>query len=204
MHFSLAKVCTSILQYTDYSEVIETISELDLVKAQNVINNFNRIEAGTLHMNEDLEVMQDEILELFKDRINLDPEDFESEEMWKCEEVFNFTGNLLEFKDFDNNNFRVYVEGELNPEDGGSDHILIKFVDNITNNTYSSYSGDIEVYYGYLNFDEDGTPSDGIKHNFNIELENILEACEDVYNQIKNQIEKEKATLYYLINSMGL
>ncbi|WP_053361369.1 PIN domain-containing protein [Bacillus sp. FJAT-27251] len=187
----------------DYFEAIETIRGLDLGEAQSLINSFNNIEAGTLNLNGNLEEMQDEILGLFTDRINLNPEDFDSEEMWKCEEVFDFTEDLLEFKDFDNQNFRVYVVGELNPEDGGSDTIQIKLVDNIRNNSDSSY-GVIDVVYGYLNFDEDGNPSDGLSDEFNIHLENILEACEEIYNQINNQIEEEKTTLDYLKNSMGL
>ncbi|MGG1573521.1 hypothetical protein [Fictibacillus sp. NRS-1165] len=70
-------------------------------------------------------------------------------------------------------------------------------------NSNSGY-GFIEVHYGYQNFDEDEKPSDGLNEEINFYLENILEACEEIYDQINSQIEEEKTTLNCLKNSMGL
>src|SRR5690606_42123109 len=50
----------------EYFDIMETIGGLSLGNAQSAINNFNNIEAGTLNINANLEVMQDDILDLFK------------------------------------------------------------------------------------------------------------------------------------------
>lgn len=187
----------------DYFEMIELIENLDLVSAQSVVNSFNHIENNELRISSNLEEMIEEILDLFTSRVNINPEDFEVEKMWKCEEVFDLSKDLLEFKDFNDQSYRIYVKGELNPEDRGHDTIEINLHDNITGKSGIG-SGAIEISYGYLNFDEDGHAADGLQEEIDVHLENVLETSSEVYEQINNQIEMQSSTLEYLKNSMGL
>lgn len=138
------------------------------------------------------EDLRDKCLDKFWEVISLDPDDYTIEELWKCDDYFHWNGDILEFKDFDNKLFNISVEGKLNPQNGEIDTILVK-----ANNsrTKESIFGEIEVTYGYLNFDENEQAADGLQDRIDFSLGSICEAVENEQNFILGQIEDAKEIL---------
>lgn len=170
----IEKMMSSFIDFTedlngDFENYTESFHEIEEV--------LNQIES---------EEIKDEYMDLFKEAISLNPEEYISEEMWRCKDYFDYDDSILELTDFDNKKISVYVEGELNPQNGESDSLQIKIKSD--KNELSTTFGEIEVTYGYLNFDEDGHASDGLQDNINFHLDSIHEAVEKEYDLISNQI----------------
>lgn len=185
----------------DYFEIIEKIEKINHTGLISTVNNFNKVEPGIFSLNGTAEEMRDEILELLTDRISINPEYFDSDEMWNSEEVFQSSTNLLTFKNFDEKNYEISVDGELNPENGGSDSLVIKYEDEIKG-SMNYENGVIDINYGYLNFNEDGNAADGEQEDIQIFLDDILNATEEIFDYINNQIQKEHQNLQYLRKSL--
>jgi rubrerythrin len=93
---------------------------------------------------------------------------------------------LLTFNDLDDNTVVLSVEGQLEPRNDDSDSIFIE----LRKNQYLISHGEIEVSYGYINFDEDGGASDGLAESIDYRLEKVINDLKDVVQETKASINK--------------
>ena len=52
--------------------------------------------------------------------------------------------------------------------------------------------GYVKLIVGYLNFDEDGGASDGIEDSIDYEIDDVLEALENLISDLKEELVKEQ------------
>ena len=52
--------------------------------------------------------------------------------------------------------------------------------------------GYVKLIVGYLNFDEDGGASDGIEDSIDYEVDDVLEALENLISDLKEELVKEQ------------
>lgn len=107
---------------------------------------------------------------------------------------FELGASLLIFKGWENEDFAIEVEGELEPVNNGIDIIEINFTEN---NTYLGRSY-IHVDYGYANFEAYGELS-----NDSREEEIILENIGFISNVLNRKIREIKSTLYAQSNFLN-
>lgn len=93
---------------------------------------------------------------------------------------------LLSFNDLENNTVRLSVEGQLNPRNDDTDSIWIELHKNKERISY----GEIEVYYGYINFDEDGGAADGSEESIDYRLENVINDLTEVIQENRKSIKE--------------
>ncbi|MFE4898698.1 hypothetical protein [Peribacillus butanolivorans] len=168
---------------------------------QQLIRSFNNSDTEHLEITENLIEMQKAIIELIDERINIDIEAYESIEMWKCEDYFSLNNTLLKFEDFNNKVLTVEIDGELNPENEGTDLIDVIVHNDILN---ENIKGSIEVCYGYMYFDEEHRAADGMNEEVNFCLDEVIEAIQEVSQHLKHQIQQDKEIIRDTINKIGL
>ncbi|MGX5623666.1 PIN domain-containing protein [Bacillus cereus] len=179
--------------YADIEEVIEEYEKfISDIKAKPVAELITQIQAYNLHspflkINYETSFTEEEvigsILEFVDD--NLCPlESLESsQESIKYEDYFELH-ELLTFNDLANNTIKLEVVGQLDPRNDDSDSIWITLHKNEDRISY----GEIEVYYGYMNFNEDGGASDGALENIDYCLEKVVDDLKGVVQEYINQI----------------
>lgn len=129
------------------------------------------------------EEVRDTILEFVND--NLCPiEDLaSSQDSIQYKDYFEFN-ELLTFNNLVDDTVKLEVIGQLNPRDDDSDSIWIELYKNEDRISY----GEIEVYYGYMKFNEDGGASDGARENIDYRFENVVDDFKGIVYEYKNQI----------------
>jgi predicted nucleic acid-binding protein len=113
----------------------------------------------------------------------------------------NFGDHL---KIFDCNHKEFFFDLEelyLSPEDGSSDIIDIKITDK---KGKIQAQGDIEVIYGFINYDEDGGAADGCEEEITYCYEQITEFLKKICSDWEAFIEKQNAMIEYLENRLAL
>lgn len=105
---------------------------------------------------------------------------------------------LLTFNDLDDNTVKLTVVGQLDPRNDDTDSIWIQLHKNEDRLSY----GEVKVYYGYMNFDEDGGASDGATEKIDYRLEKVIndlgkivEENRCLINEISNDLIKIRAIL---------
>lgn len=103
----------------------------------------------------------------------------------KYKDYFEFN-ELLSFIDLENNTVTLSVEGQLDPRNDDTDSIWIELHKNKNRISY----GEIEVYYGYMNFDDDGGASDGSAESIDYRLEKVISDLTEIVQEYKDSINK--------------
>ena len=194
-----------ISQYDNLSEeyfaLRDELKKMDLTSVQQSITNFNSLDNEKLEQSSDSAAMQDEIISLIEERMNIDVENYDIYDKWNCDDNFSVNKTFLKFEDFNDKFLTVTIEGELNPENKGTDWIEVRANDEILG---KKIKGNIEVSYGYMNFDEDNHPADGMEEEVNFYLEDVIEVVQDVSQHILNQIQKDSETLIDIKKKLGI
>lgn len=101
------------------------------------------------------------------------------------EDTFYYNGTLMRITDTFGNEYTLTTEGECNPNDGGSDEIIISFF----KNNLLIENGEIQIDYGFIEFDSDGNAADGRAEDITINLGNIQTNISEVVELILEEIE---------------
>ncbi|MEH7387604.1 hypothetical protein V7147_19700, partial [Bacillus sp. JJ1521] len=143
------------------------------------------------------EEVRDSVIEFVNDYL-CPVEDLESSrDSIKYKDYFEFN-ELLSFNDFDGNTVKLSVVGQLDPRNDDTDSIWIQLHKNENRISY----GEIELYYGYMNFDEDGGASDGSTETIDYRLEKVINDLKEIVqenreliNEISDDLMKIRAIL---------
>ncbi|GEL05464.1 PIN domain-containing protein [Rummeliibacillus stabekisii] len=173
----------------EHADLLDNIQKLDLFKIQQRIKNFNSKDNEKITITGEITDMQDAIIEIIDERTNIDIENYEATKMWKCDDYFTLNDTLLQWEDFGIGELTITSTGQLNPENEGKDDIEIEVNDTILN---KNLKGSIEVSYGYLYFDEDNHPTDGMQEKVDVYLGEVIETVQDVKQHIIDQIQYDE------------
>ncbi|MDU2686699.1 MAG: PIN domain-containing protein [Paeniclostridium sordellii] len=113
---------------------------------------------------------------------------------------FDINDTLLSLNDFNNDNYTLTSSGYLNPSEGETDYIDIKFYRNNEN----EISDEISVYYGYCKFNDDGNVQEASEDRIEADFSKIYERLDEVTEEIKNYIETKTSELSNFIRSLNL
>ncbi|MEK5440102.1 MULTISPECIES: PIN domain-containing protein [Paenibacillus] len=107
---------------------------------------------------------------------------------------------LLSFIDLEGNTVKLFVEGQLDPRDDDSDSLWIV----LHKNAEKISEGEIEVYYGYINFDEDGGAADGSDESTTYRLERIIRDLSEVVQKSRDSVNKMRDDLQIMRGLLAL
>ncbi|GEM_PF-645046 len=190
-----------ILEYcNDYNDsyysLESMINETSLEELQNILND-NRLLVEIIDASKNENCIREKIIDLIN--LKIGGEDYASfGEEFVYDDYFSINNTLVTFKDEKNNEYNLKTEGYLNPSSGESDYISIY----LYNGDISIAEGDIEIYYGYINYNEDGNVSDGAKQRIELNITNILSRLTEIKDEIicslNNKILKLDGLKYFL------
>ena len=95
-------------------------------------------------------------------------------------------GKNIEFKNSEKEKiFLEWKDFELSPDNDSTDTVslFLKKAEQII------VTGTIEVYYGYLNFNEDGNAGDGCAESITIEFDGIISALKEIEEEYQNTLD---------------
>lgn len=96
-------------------------------------------------------------------------------------------GDLLNFTDSNGNAIRLSIEGQLDPRDDDSDSLWIE----LYKNAQRVSQGEIEVYYGFSNTNEDGQAGDGAEDSLDYRFEKIVSHLTEIIQESRKDISKK-------------
>lgn len=109
-------------------------------------------------------------------------------EEFKIQDYFGLNETLATFYDINNNYYRLKTVGYLDPTNDHTDDIQIMlYKDNIL--IVEDY---IEVYYGYITFDDDGNVDDGAEENIDVNIDRIIEKLTDIKDKIISTLDESE------------
>lgn len=173
----------------EHADLLDNIQKLDLFKIQQCIKKFNSKDNEKITITGELTDMRDAIIEIIDERTNIDIENHEATKMWKCDDYFTLNETLLQWEDFGIGELTITSTGQLTPENEGIDEIEIELNDTILN---KNLKGSIEVSYGYMYFDEDNHPTDGMQDKVDVYLGEVIETVQDVKQHIIDQMQHDE------------
>ncbi|MCU6603924.1 PIN domain-containing protein [Peribacillus frigoritolerans] len=186
--------------YAEIEDVIEEYNQFDndtnakpvtdliaKIQAYNVGSPFLQISYENSFTEEDV---RDAVLEFVNDYL-CPVEALEStRDSIKYKDYFEFN-ELLSFTDLKDNTVTLSVKGQLDPRNDDTDSIRIE----LHKNEDRISSGVIEVYYGYMNFDEDGGASDGSTESIDYRLEKVINDLTEIVQEYSDSINKIRDNL---------
>lgn len=171
------KIENIIEEYNEFVDDMNAKSLTDLITKINVYN----VQSPFLQISYENSFTEEEIRESILDFVNdhLCPIMALETSFDSINYIDYFELNeLLSFTDLDYNRFSLSVVGHLDPRNDDKDSVWIELHKNDNRISY----GEIEVYYGYLNFDEDGGASDGSADSIDYHLEKVINDLKNVVN----------------------
>ncbi|NRT87284.1 PIN domain-containing protein [Clostridium beijerinckii] len=166
-----------------YSCLEETIRGKSFEELQMIIedNSLIRVMIGKYSDEDDI---IDEII-CFINWVIGDEDYSEFAASFKNEDCFGLNTTLATFSDLQNNNYVLETSGYLEPRNDDDDtiEILIYKGDNLLE------KGDINVYYGYINFNDDGNVGDGAEESITFDIDKIIGKLLEIKDSIINDLD---------------
>ncbi|WP_342550000.1 PIN domain-containing protein [Paenibacillus sp. FSL P2-0089] len=185
-----AEIESAIEEYSQFEYDLSTISIENLIEsilAYNTQSPFLQIIYKRTFSEEEV---RDSVLEFVKDHLFL-VEDLNSFlASIKSKDYFEID-ELVSFRDLDDNIIRLSVDGQLDPRDDDTDSLWVELYKNEERISY----GEIEVYYGFINFDEDGGAADGSDESFTYRLERVIDDMADAVQESAESVVQMKGNL---------
>lgn len=187
---------TPLSSWSDHLEM-EFSESKEYNKIQEIFKNINSI---TSQLNDDIYYMFEELKDkAIEKNLKIYDEDLffkisglyqKLEEEDKCEyetiQDHLEIGENIEFESVEKKKILLeWKNFELSPDNDSTDTILLF----IKEDEKVIAKGMIEVYYGYLNFDDDGNADDGCEEYITIELDNIIEKLEKIEKAFRNELD---------------
>lgn len=187
---------TPLSSWSDHLEM-EFSESKEYNKIQEIFKNINSI---TSQLNDDIYYMFEELKDkAIEKNLKIYDEDLffkisglyqKLEQKDKCEyetiQDHLEIGENIEFESVEKKKILLeWKNFELSPDNDSTDTILLF----IKEDEKVIAKGMIEVYYGYLNFDDDGNADDGCEEYITIELDNIIEKLEKIEEAFQNELD---------------
>lgn len=186
----------------DYDVLEEQLRVTDIGILSNNISNYNQ---NSPFLKIDVENMGDihEIVWKVKEFINENicslQDLYEITENSFCNEYFGI-GDLLKLKNTKGEEIVITVQGELNPEEYGTDIIELFIKKNDELYKTKSY---IEINYGYVEFNEDNGIGDAQDYTIEYKLSNLIENLHEIINHYERELDDISFKLGQLNGIMG-
>jgi hypothetical protein len=100
-------------------------------------------------------------------------------------------GELVRFTDLRDNNIRLSVEGQLDPGDDDTDSLWVALYISEDRVAY----GEIEIYYGGIQYDEDSGDAEGSEEMINYHLEKVTDELVRVVQRNIDSVDQMKVNL---------
>ncbi|MDH8679498.1 PIN domain-containing protein [Fusibacter bizertensis] len=183
------------LLYSFYEELFKYTDE----EFQRILNEYHTKEPLYLFTDtDDLDDLRCDIYNKLQE-ICYQEDYFDVYDFYSLDERFVLGNQIAKFK-IDEVEYAINCEGYINPESGETDEVYIQFYKDKT----LVSKGEIEIYYGYMNFDEDGNADDGAEESMNFRLEKLYLSLENLFNPILNDIKEKCELLARYANQFGI
>lgn len=184
-----AEIRSKCEEYFDkYYELQELVENKDLDELNQIINSNPLLQVFIDDCEE-----EDEIKDTIKSLIELkigeeDYADFVEE--FKADDYFSINDTLLTFSDGLKNKYKLITSGFLNPRNDGEDTIYLS----LYKNDRVIQESEINIYYGFINFNDDGNVDDGAKEQILVNIDNLLielvQIKESIFTDLEIKINK--------------
>lgn len=167
--------------YDKYYSCEELVTNNSLENLQDIINNNSLIKI-VIDECENENDIKDGIRELIEWRIG---DEFYADfgEEFKGDDFFSLNCNLLTFSDGLKNEYRLESIGYINPSNDDEDTISI----NLYRSDKLIASGSINIYYGFIEYDEDGNVGNGSGEDITVNIDNVISKLIDIKeNMVKD------------------
>jgi len=176
-------------EYCDkYYELQELVENEDLDKLNQIINS-NPLLQIVIDDCEDEDEVKDIIKDLIKLKIGEEGYANFGDEI-KVEDYFSINDTLFRFNDGLKNEYKLISSGFLSPRNDDEDTVYLKFY----KNDRVIQDGEINIYYGFINFNDDGNVGDGAEEEISISIDGLLtklvEVKEDIITDLDTKINK--------------
>ena len=160
----------------------------DLDKLNQIINS-NPLLQIVIDDCEDEDEVKDIIKDLIKLKIGEEGYANFGDEI-KVEDYFSINDTLFRFNDGLKNEYKLISSGFLSPRNDDEDTVYLKFY----KNDRVIQDGEINIYYGFINFNDDGNVGDGAEEEISISIDGLLtklvEVKEDIITDLDTKINK--------------
>lgn len=137
------------------------------------------------------EEVRDSVIEFVNDNLCTLEALESSLESINYKDYFDINDELLSFIDLDENTVKLSVVGQLDPRADDTDSIWIQ----LQKNEERISNGEIEVYYGYMEFDDDGGAADGSAESIDYRFEEVINDLEAIVQENRDLINKISSDL---------
>lgn len=166
-------------EYGDkFYELEELVQNKDLGQLNNIINSNSLLKI----LVDDCQ-NEDELKYIIKDLIELKigEEDYANfgDEI-KVKDYFSINDTLLTFNDGLKNEYRLISSGFLNPTNDDEDTIYLK----LYKNNRVIQEGEINIYYGFITFNDYGNVDDGAEEEISISIDEIVSRLVEIKENI--------------------
>lgn len=175
--------------YDKYYSLEEDIENSDLEKLKTILDNNQLIKTLVNDLND-----EDEIKDAIRGFITCMIADEEYASFGsdiECDDHFSINTSIIVFADTANNKYRLDITGDLDPRSDDSDDIHVYLYKNDT----LIERGYINIYYGFIEFDDDGNVGDGAQDDISLNLDDIISKLLDIKEDIINNLNVKIAQL---------
>lgn len=171
-----------------YYELQELLDNKNLTEVNDIINS-NKFLKLSIYNYEDEDEIKDTIRDLIQLKIG-DEYYADFGEKIVVKDYFSINDNLIEFSDGLKNEYKLICSGFLSPRNNDADDLYL----NLYKNDRIIQEGYIDVYYGFINFNDDGNVDDGAEEDISVNIDEILskliEIKEEVIEDLSIKINK--------------
>jgi len=193
-------------QYESYSELYyfldEELTKRDFDGLTGLVSNYNSqrplIELDIQGYDDEADIMG-EILWLVH-YLCFKEDEFNPNDMVNYQDYFEVNTTLATITDMNGIQYRLDTSGGLRPSNDDKDTIHLE----LYRNNVKIKKGEVRIYYGFLNFNDDGNAGDGAEESIDIEIDNIIEELENIKSKIIIELNKKTKILFRLIEKLGI
>lgn len=183
--------------YDKYYELGELVANKSLEELQVIINN-NPLIQTFIDDCEDEDEVKDVIKELIQWEIG-DEDYADFGEQIKAEDFFSINNTLFTFSDGFKNEYKLVSVGYISPGNGDEDTISI----NLYKGDKLIEEGCINIYYGFIEYDDDGNVGDGAEKDIAVNIDKLLSQLIDIKEDIIKELNIRTTKFQSLIEMLS-
>ena len=185
--------------YVNLEERLANLSLEDIVK---FVENFNSTRPLVDIYTDKTFTKEDYIDEIFSlvNKFCIDVEDINIDDMFNYKENFEQNTTLATIINFEGSIYNVESTGYITPEEGETNTIEIKVLkDNI-----SITKGNIELIYGYVEFDENNNVGEALDDSIDTYLADVIIEINRIEREVLGYLLEKKGILERIIGNLGI
>ncbi|WP_313150263.1 PIN domain-containing protein [Lysinibacillus capsici] len=180
-------------------EELEKRNFEELVKLVSNFNHFKPLFEIEIAGYEEKDEIIDEIYS-YVHQFCFNVEEIDIDGMLKYQDYFESNVVLGEIYDFNGTYYRIETEGEVDPYNGGEDTIYLP----VYRDNYKIVSGEINLYYGHVEFNDDNNVGDASEESIVVNIDNVIHEIENIKSIVLSKIVTNTKALNRLIENLGL